>query len=369
MKRYLSDCIELRRGKPIAKLNSGKIPAFYPNGIISYVENSLCNEKAIILPAIYSKSFKISFVNVPFYCSDSTYYGLLKDELNNEINLKYLYYVLSGMDFVNFVSEENIPRLSMDSYYSIEIDIPSIEEQNEIVQFFEDIEYQIDKNNKQIQKLKKQSEDMYIKWFEKFDIPKELYDSNDLKMVYNEKIGKNIPFLWDVERLETMISIEKGKFIYRDLLSEEYNKDFVRYINCRDYDSNDYIKFVNINNNLKLCDREDIMMETRCNIGKVHYGLFGAFGSDLLRIAIRGTNTQEYLRCYLSSNNVYEKLNKSNNKILNLEDLYNLFVIVPHYKVLEKFEKIQKEILDNIFCLMDNSELLIALKENIMMSL
>ncbi len=86
----------------------------------------------------------------------------------------------------------------------VELPIPSIEEQRQIVAQYQSIANKIKVNEQICEKLEATAQALYKHWFVDFEFPNEEgkpYKSSGGKMVWNEELGKDIPEGWEVKRL------------------------------------------------------------------------------------------------------------------------------------------------------------------------
>lgn len=103
--------------------------------------------------------------------------------------------------------------LSLDALKSIEIRIPSIEKQREIVAQYQAVENKIKVNEQICEKLEATAQTLYKQWFIDFEFPNEEgkpYKSSGGKMVWNEELEKEIPEGWEVKNLEQVVKIFAG---------------------------------------------------------------------------------------------------------------------------------------------------------------
>src|SRR5690606_26004296 len=104
--------------------------------------------------------------------------------------------------------------LSLDALKSIEIRIPSVETQREIVAQYQAVENKIKVNEQICEKLEATAQTLYKQWFVDFEFPNEEgqpYKSSGVAMVYNQELEKEIPEDWEVGTLEDFIQIKNGK--------------------------------------------------------------------------------------------------------------------------------------------------------------
>jgi type I restriction enzyme S subunit len=96
----------------------------------------------------------------------------------------------------------------------VELPIPSIEEQRQIVAQYHAVENKIRVNEQICEKLESTAQTLYKHWFVDFEFPNEEgkpYKSSDGKMVWNEEFGKEIPEGWEVKSLKSLGNVITGK--------------------------------------------------------------------------------------------------------------------------------------------------------------
>lgn len=96
---------------------------------------------------------------------------------------------------------------SWDSMCDMELPIPSIEKQREIVKEYNAVVDRIKLNERINQKLEETAQALYKHWFIDFEFPNEEgkpYKSSGGEMVYNEELEKEIPEGWDIYTLDRM---------------------------------------------------------------------------------------------------------------------------------------------------------------------
>lgn len=116
--------------------------------------------------------------------------------------------------------------LHLDALKSIEIKVPTIEEQRLIVTQYQSIANKIKVNEQICEKLEATAQALYKNWFVDFEFLNEEgkpYKSSGSKMVWNEELGKEIPEAWKVEKLEQVSNLKYGKMLNSDnFLSKGY---------------------------------------------------------------------------------------------------------------------------------------------------
>ena len=145
----LKELITIKNGSDYKHLSKGNIPVIGTGGVMLYVDQYLYNKEAILLPRKGSLN-NIMYINEPFWTVDTMFYSIPNHE---KINAKYLYYHLSLLDFTRYDVGSTIPSMTSSLYYSLSIDIPSLENQNKIASILSSIDDQIERNNKMVKKL------------------------------------------------------------------------------------------------------------------------------------------------------------------------------------------------------------------------
>ncbi|AJR12002.1 Uncharacterised protein [Mesomycoplasma dispar] len=171
-------------------------------------------------------------------------------------------------------------------------------------------------------------------------------------MVWNEQLKCEIPEGWKIKPLLELVNWEsnsqppKKDFIY------ESREGYIRFIQNRDYDSDNYITYVPLTKNLSIVDRLDILIDKYGDAGVTRYGIEGTFNVALGKISVKNKNYKEYIRSFLSSEGVYNFLHNSclasTRASLNESNLRILNVVIPNEKIVLKYEKLVNKIRLNI---------------------
>src|SRR5690606_27282969 len=104
--------------------------------------------------------------------------------------------------------------LPWDLFCDIELPIPSIEKQREIVAEYNIITNRIAVNEQLNQKLEETAQALYKHWFVDFEFPNENgepYKSSGGEMVYNEELDVDLPLGWEDTKLNELLEVKYGK--------------------------------------------------------------------------------------------------------------------------------------------------------------
>ncbi|MFH0395892.1 restriction endonuclease subunit S [Streptococcus sp. A34] len=165
--------------------------------------------------------------DVGFYFKDGNLIWV-RDVNKEIININYLYYFLNSPIFQSNILKNNIgavqKAITIDHLKSIELDLPTLEDQNNISNILKNIDQKIALNNQINEELEAMAKTLYDYWFVQFDFPDENgkpYKSSGGKMVYNDQLKREIPEGWGVENLSNFLTIKNGKD-HKDLSDGNY---------------------------------------------------------------------------------------------------------------------------------------------------
>ena len=184
-----NDVLEIRNGRNQKTVENpeGKYPIYGSGGIMGYADDYICKAQTVIIGRKGSINNPI-FVEEPFWNVD-TAFGL---EANKEIlNPRYLFYFCRHYDFERLNKAVTIPSLTKSDLLKIEIDLPNLKQQEEIVEKLLMVEKIIQCRRVEIQKL------------------------NDLiKARFVELFGdESNPFQWPIINVEDVANVSVGVVI------------------------------------------------------------------------------------------------------------------------------------------------------------
>lgn len=156
----------------------------------------------------------------------SAYYVFeVKDE--NEILPDYLnmWFRRKETDrWVGYISGGDVRGgISWDMFLEMDVNVPSIEKQREIVAQYQAVANKIKVNEQICEKLEATAQTLYKQWFVDFEFPNEEgkpYKSSGGAMVFNEELEKEIPEGWEVKSLGEYIEITNGYAFTSDDFTE-----------------------------------------------------------------------------------------------------------------------------------------------------
>ena len=136
----------------------------------------------------------------------------------NELLPEYLMMWFSRSEFDRYARyhSHGSTRESFDweDMCEVELPVPSIEKQREIVTQYHAVANKIKVNEQICEKLEATAQTLYKQWFVDFEFPNEEgqpYKSSGGAMVFNEELEKEIPEGWEVGLLSDLITVKYGK--------------------------------------------------------------------------------------------------------------------------------------------------------------
>ena len=346
----LSDLVKIKNGKDHKMLSNGKYPVLGSGGIMRYVDKFLYDKPSVLLPRKGTLD-NIQYCDMPFWTVDTLYYTEVNTNLANPY---YLYRYLSLLDLSNLDSGTGVPSMTFDNYYGLKIFLPNIEKQTKIAQILQTLDKKITINRQINQNLEAMAKQLYDYWFVQFDFPNENgkpYKSSGGKMVWNEKLKREIPKGWNVLKLGEHCSFNKRT-------SNGYFNHPILYLDTSNITNNtiDELQFLNPSSDIipsrarRLVQEGDIVYSTvRPNLK--HFGIimnpdynmvvstgfavitanWSAYRYFIYQFLIQAATIENLSTIAQSAVSAYPSINTS--------DIENLDLVVPPDSMIEKYAK------------------------------
>lgn len=363
----LSDLVKIKNGKDHKMLSNGKYPVLGSGGIMRYVDKFLYDKPSVLLPRKGTLD-NIQYCDMPFWTVDTLYYTEVNTNLANPY---YLYRYLSLLDLSNLDSGTGVPSMTFDNYYGLKIFLPNIEKQTKIAQILQTLDKKITINRQINQNLEAMAKQLYDYWFVQFDFPNEEgkpYKSSGGKMVWNDKLKREIPSCFDIANMGKLCKFRNGINYSKDEIGNEY-----QIVNVR-----------NISSSNILLDGEDFDTITVPMSKAENYSLksddiiiarSGCPGSTRLLLEPSNTLFCGFIICCTPNNSSMRNYltyclkqlegtnaTTSGGSILqnvSQDTLKGLHIIVPNKRILEKFNEVIEQVFNRMLnCLKENNNLI-----------
>ena len=129
--------------------DDGKYPIYGSGGIMGYANDYICKAETVVIGRKGSINKPI-FVETPFWNVD-TAIGLCAN--SEKLNPKYLYYFCEKFDFEKLNTTVTIPSLTKSNLLNVEIPLPNLEKQKQIVELLDKVTSLIFLRKQQLSKL------------------------------------------------------------------------------------------------------------------------------------------------------------------------------------------------------------------------
>ena len=163
MKYKLKDIAKIKYGKNQKKVVflNGNIPIYGTGGLIGYAKESLY-EKPSVLIGRKGTINKVRYVTHPFWTVDTLFYTIIDEKI---IRPHYFYYLMTQINLLQLNEGTTIPSLRTETLNRIELEVPSLEKQDEILSCVEPIEQKIELNQKINNNLEQQAQAIFDNMF------------------------------------------------------------------------------------------------------------------------------------------------------------------------------------------------------------
>ena len=286
----------------------------------------------------------------------------------------FLYAVLLQDSFFDYVMQgakgSKMPRGDKEQILRYEMPTLSCSEES-IGTFFLNLDQKIRLNEQINQNLEAIAKQLYDYWFVQFDFPNEEgkpYKSSGGKMVWNEKLKREIPQGWNNGMLIDIANITMGQSpdgasyneVGEGMLFYQGSTDFgMRFPSVRQYTTapSRYAK------------RGDILMSVRAPVGSINIANNDCcIGRGLSAINSKLGSTTHLYYILNDLRIAFEQKNAAGTTFgsITKEDLYSLPIIIPSHKVIRAFDKICSPMFDRQMILGEEIDNLIKQRDELL---
>ena len=152
--------------------DDGKYPIYGSGGIMGYANDYICKAETVVIGRKGSINKPI-FVETPFWNVD-TAFGLCAN--SEKLNPKYLYYFCEKFDFEKLNTTVTIPSLTKSNLLNVEIPLPNLEKQKQIVELLDKVTSLISLRKQQLAKLDELVKARFVEMFLLHDYPTKTLD-------------------------------------------------------------------------------------------------------------------------------------------------------------------------------------------------
>ena len=357
---YFINGNNLNCGKIIIKDDTKRV------GIDEFVKNQKeLNEQTLLV------SINGTIGNVAKYNNEPCILGKSACYINviKEVDKEFIYYVLTSANFKRNITNEatgtTIKNVSLKQMREYKFNIPcNIADQRRIASILSSLDRKIELNNKINADLEEMAQAIFKNWFVDFEPFK------DGKFVDSE-LGM-IPEGWKVISLSEIMKYNGGSQPPASEFIDTYQEGYIRFIQIRDYDNDSHITYIPISKRNKLCDELDIMIARYgAALGRICWGLKGAYNVALAKVIPIKSYYREYLRCYLNTSYFYQSINNKGARCaqsgFNQSDINSYMIAFPiDETVVMNFNDLCSSIMDKRLSLKYENSRLSTLRDTLL---
>ena len=346
--------------------------------------------------------------------------GLARIRLKIEkVDPKFIYYVFKSKHFSGYIdgiSGGTSVQLNMKigDLLKYQFNLPPLSEQKEIARILSDLDKKIELNTQINQTLEQIAQALFKSWFVDFDpvrakvqalsdglsleqaelaamqaisgkTPEELTAlsqtqpdryaelAETAKAFPCEMVeidGIEVPKGWEVTPLSGLFTLISGTQIPKEEHIYEAKEGYERFIQNRDYSSNNHITYVEISKKNKRCTEKDILIDRYGDAGKIRFGISGVYNIALAKIVLNDNNLTEYLRWFLmqpKQKAYFEQASGASTRAsLNTSTFKGINVVIPSNFILNIFSKISNTYLDSLRNLKEENNTLMKTRDSLL---
>jgi len=261
--------------------------------------------------------------------------------------------------------------LSVEALNSFPVPMIPLRDQERIGEIFSALDKKIELNRRINQNLEAMAKQLYDYWFVQFDFPNgegKPYKSSGGKMVWNEKLKREIPQGWNNGMLIDIANITMGQSpdgssyneVGEGMLFYQGSTDFgMRFPSVRQYTTapSRYAK------------RGDILMSVRAPVGSINIANNDCcIGRGLSAINSKLGSTTHLYYILNDLRIAFEQRNAAGTTFgsITKEDLYSLPIIIPSHEVIRAFDKICSPMFDRQMILGEEIDNLIKQRDGLL---
>jgi len=352
-----SDVLDIRNGRNQRQVENenGKYPIYGSGGVMGHADDFICDAETVVIGRKGSINNPI-FVDEPFWNVD-TAFGLVA---HKEVLLpKYLYYFCVNFDFERLNTTVTIPSLTKANLLQIEIRVPDMDIQQNIVSVLDKICYLIELRQKELYNLDQLVKSRFIEMFG-------VYPANPMGW----EIGTIRDIVTEVRYGSSRPAVDGGKYPYLRMNNITYGGEL---------DLSDTKRIDIPDNELDKCTvrRGDVLFN-RTN-SKELVGKTCVYDRDemmvlagfVIRIRVKDCILPEFLSAFLNTDFSKQMLlgmckTAIGQANINAQELQNIGLYLPPVELQRRFIQFKKETDKSKLAIQKSLEKLEILKKSLM---
>lgn len=335
--QQLGEILELQYGKslPDRDRKPGDVPVYGSGGIVGTHEVALVKGPGVIVGRKGSVG-SVFFEMRDFYPIDTVYYVCPRNSL---IDIQYAYYLLANLPLATLNTDAAVPGLNRTRALSIEVRIPLITQQKELVSILSAYDDLIENNQRRITLLEESARLLYQEWFVRLRFPG--YE--------HVRVVDGVPVGWEKIYLGDVCDTQYG---YTETATKEpIGPKFLRGMdinktNFIDWSTVPYCPIDEILQKKYQLHVGDIVIIRMADPGKVaiiESAINAVFASYLIRLRLTDPRLTSYYLFYVLSGDAYQGFvsgvsTGSTRKTASAPLLVDFHLLLPQQRLIRMFE-------------------------------
>ena len=328
-------------------------------GFEEIASNTITGE-SVLVGCIGSDMGNVAYSNIT--CATNQQINSITQFING-VEPLYVYYLLSTMKpyFQKIAGSTTTPILPKSVFEEIEIHLPDIKIQKDVVSILYALDHKIELNKQINDNLEAMAKQLYDYWFVQFDFPNEEgkpYKSSGGAMVWNDKLKREIPQGWTSAKMKDVAQTYSGG-TPTSTNSEYYDGGNIPWINSGELNNSIITSTTNYiteeglkNSSAKLYPQDTVLVALYgATAGKVSLLSFEACSNQAVCGVIPPNKIMTtYIRYYLSS--LYEHFitlsSGSARDNISQDTIKNTILPIPQEKILKEYSDAVAPIISKI---------------------
>ena len=197
------------KGLPARYRKEGPFPVYGSGGVIDSHNKALVSGPGIIVGRKGTVG-AVYWSNSDFYPIDTTYYVKLKGTI---IKLRYAFYLLKTLPMSQMNTDVAVPGLNRSNALRLKVSIPSLAQQQRIIDILSAYDDLIENNRRRIQLLEQAARLLYKEWFVNLRFPGHEHSNLSLP---TSNFPKGVPEGWERKPLGDVATLKYGKALKQD---------------------------------------------------------------------------------------------------------------------------------------------------------
>lgn len=147
---------------PMSELSDVGYPVYGANGVIGYYDSYNHEQETVIITC---RGATCGTVNLTHPRSYVTGNAMCLDNVKDSVDIKYLFYSMQAYDFTKVISGTAQPQITRVGLEKVEITLPSLDVQREIVSILDKINALIEQRRLQLKKLEELVKARFVEMF------------------------------------------------------------------------------------------------------------------------------------------------------------------------------------------------------------